>query len=177
MKTILSVTSLARALGIGPMAVAAHDADYDEGYYGYARVLQVDPIVEVTDVVVPRQHCRDERVTRYESGGSGSYAPVIAGGVVGGVIGSRFGEGKGKDAATVAGTLLGASIARDLSREPGRVREGVRQRCDVVQERHQQEHVTGYRVRYRYDGRDYWTRMDRDPGDRLRVLVSVRPAD
>jgi len=177
MKRILSVSGLVLAFGLRSIATVAYDDGYDGSYYGYARVLQVEPIVEVAEVVVPREHCWDERVTQYESGRPDSYAPVIAGGVVGGVIGSRFGEGKGKDAATVAGTLLGASVARDLSRQPGQIRQGVRQRCEVVQERHQQEHIADYRVRYRYDGHDSWTRMDHEPGERLRVRVSVQPAE
>jgi uncharacterized protein YcfJ len=177
-KPILSATGLSLVLGLGSMATVAYDDGYDGSYYGYARVLQVEPIVEMAEVVEPRERCWDERVTHYESGRPDSYAPVIAGGVVGGVIGSRFGQGKGKDAATVAGTLLGASIARDLShQQPGQVREGVRQRCEEVEERHQQEHIAGYRVRYRYDGHDAWTRTDREPGDRLRVRVSVQPAE
>jgi len=30
-------------------------------------------------------------------------------------------------------------------------------------------------VQYRYDGKQYWTQTDRDPGDRIKVRVSVQP--
>lgn len=40
-----------------------------------------------------------------------------------------------------------------------------------------QRSLVGYQVAYRYQGQVYVTRMDYDPGERLRVRVTVRPAD
>jgi len=47
------------------------------------------------------------------------------------------------------------------------------QRCRTVQTA--TDTIQGYDVRYRYHGREYVTRMSYDPGDRIRVDVSVQP--
>jgi uncharacterized protein YcfJ len=49
------------------------------------------------------------------------------------------------------------------------------QRCGVQEEVRFEERVRGYRVSYRYRGRDYVTEMPYDPGPRLRVAVEARP--
>lgn len=47
------------------------------------------------------------------------------------------------------------------------------QRCRTVQTA--TDTIQGYDVRYRYNGREYVTRMAYDPGDRIPVDVSVMP--
>jgi uncharacterized protein YcfJ len=47
------------------------------------------------------------------------------------------------------------------------------QRCRSVE--HYTDVVQGYDVRYRYQGREYVTRLNSDPGDRIRVDVNVVP--
>ena len=155
--------------------------------YDFARVLRVDPIIDVVERPVSREQCWDERVTyreppRYHS--SRDRAPAVLGGIVGGVIGSQVGSGNGRDAATVAGAALGYSLARDSQRRnggyysEGREYTRVEPRCTTRTEYQRDERVTGYEVTYRYHGRTYQTVTDYHPGARIRVEVDmdVRPA-
>ena len=46
-----------------------------------------------------------------------------------------------------------------------------------MHEVHEEERLAGYSVTYVYAGETYTTRRRRDPGDSIRVRVSVRPVD
>ena len=48
-------------------------------------------------------------------------------------------------------------------------------RCRNVTEQHAREHITGYRVTYRYGGETETTRMSYDPGKQMPVNVSLSP--
>ncbi|MBT8444259.1 MAG: glycine zipper 2TM domain-containing protein [Gammaproteobacteria bacterium] len=159
-------------------------------HYDYARVTHVQPITRIVQVSTPHEVCWNERVrTVSDNGGRGrgrgrdrEFAPTVLGGIIGGVVGNQFGSGRGNTAMTVAGALLGASIGRDASarnhhsyRRPARVSYSTERRCEVEQVTHQEERIDGYRVSYRFRGRDYVTRMNTDPGDRIRVRVEVDP--
>ena len=48
-------------------------------------------------------------------------------------------------------------------------------RCRPVVEKRAREHITGYRVTYRYGGETETTRMSYDPGERMPVNVSLSP--
>jgi uncharacterized protein YcfJ len=48
-------------------------------------------------------------------------------------------------------------------------------RCRNVTEQRASEHVTGYRVTYRYGGETQTTRLSYDPGERMPVNVSLSP--
>jgi uncharacterized protein YcfJ len=47
------------------------------------------------------------------------------------------------------------------------------QRCTTVYD--SRDEVTGYNVAYRYQGRDYTTRMAYDPGPTMNVRVNLAP--
>ena len=48
-------------------------------------------------------------------------------------------------------------------------------RCRNVTEQRASEHVSGYRVTYRYGGETQTTRLSYDPGERMPVNVSLSP--
>jgi len=48
-------------------------------------------------------------------------------------------------------------------------------RCEVEESYHEEERLTGYRVTYVYDGREFITRMDHNPGERIRIRVQASP--
>ncbi len=91
-------------------------------------------------------------------------------------MGNRFGSGSGKDAMTIAGALLGGSIGNDLGKRPSHSYTTQKRRCETVNHYQEQEELVGYRVKYRYNGKTYWTRMASNPGRSLRVRVSVEPS-
>lgn len=148
----------------------------ENSYYDTASVIKAKPIYETVQVNQPEERCWNERV-HYRGGGgrSDSYTPSITGAIVGGVVGNRFGSGSGKDAMTVAGALLGASIGNDLGKKPSRGYSSQERRCETVNHYQEREELVGYQVKYRYNGKIYWTRMASDPGRNLRVRVSVEP--
>lgn len=49
------------------------------------------------------------------------------------------------------------------------------QRCETVYQRHEEERLLGYRVTYLYNGEEFSVRTDADPGDEIRVRVSMHP--
>lgn len=183
-----AASSAVAALLVAGSASAQYRGGYDREY-DFARVVRVDPIIDVTERPVSREQCWEERVSYREEpryhGSRGERAPAVLAGIVGGVIGNQFGSGRGRDAATAAGAALGYSLARDSQRRyrGGHYHEGreisrYEPRCETRTEYAREEQVTGYEVTYRYLGRTYRTVTDYHPGDRIRVEVDmdVRPA-
>ncbi|MEO7773569.1 MAG: glycine zipper 2TM domain-containing protein [Steroidobacteraceae bacterium] len=177
------------ALAAGPHDFNRHnDRNFDRGY-DYARVVDVDPIVNRMRVSVPTQQCWNEE--RYESGGyrqssprqSSSAGATLVGGLLGAVVGNQFGHGDGRRAATVAGAVLGAAVGSQTAASRGQrddyydepIRRDV-ERCQTHYEDRVEERIEGYRVSYVYNGRRYTTQMPYDPGNRIRIRVNVHPA-
>lgn len=52
-----------------------------------------------------------------------------------------------------------------------------RRDCRLVDVEREERHINGYDVEYRYKGQLYMSRMDYDPGNKLRIRVTVAPAD
>ncbi len=174
----LWIPALALVLASG--AVQAQNVRYqsqsganDNSHYGWADVLRVDPVYGVTRTEVPQQQCYDQQVTRHEGGNS--TVGTVLGAVVGGVLGSTVGKGDGRRAATVAGAVAGGAVGNRSTQ--GRDYDSVQTRCRNVSTVNERRSVTGYDVEYRYRGGVYMSRLDYDPGERLRVRISVEPAD
>jgi uncharacterized protein YcfJ len=167
----------ALALAMLAAGVHAQSAPYpnDDGnaHYGWADVLRADPVHGVTRTSVPRQECYDQQVVRHE-GGNGT-AGTVLGAVIGGVLGNTVGKGDGRKAATVAGAVAGGAIGNRSAR--GRDYETTQTQCREVNTISEQRRIIGYDVEYRYRGEVYMSRLDYDPGERLRVRVSVTPVD
>ena len=156
--------------------------DYDDGHgYAYAHVTHVEPIVHRVSVDRPARDCWDEtRQVRYDADEGRTVGSTLLGGFIGGVIGHQIGHGSGRDVATIAGAVIGSAVghnAAERNSSPPYYEDRTVQRCTVRYERNYEERVDGYRVTYRYDGRDYVTQLPYDPGDRIRVRVAVAPAD
>ena len=184
-----SVLVILAGLGATSVALAAppswsnsrHNRAYDDGY-DYAPVVRAEPIVRQVRVETPRRECYDD-VRTVESRPHISEPAVggrtLLGGIIGGVIGHQFGSGSGRDAATIAGAAIGAGVGYDSARRVygASTTQEVVQRCEVRYQDQYEERIDGYRVTYRYNGRDYTTRMPYDPGSKIRVRVDVAPAE
>ncbi len=142
--------------------------------YDYAKVIDVRPIIKMVRISTPERECWKEQVVHRDN--RNNVGRMIIGGVIGGAIGNRFGKGNGRRASIAVGTLIGAGIGNSYGNENGQIYTTNEQRCQVVNTYHEEERVEGYKVKYRYDGEIYHTRMDRHPGKMLRVRVSVSPA-
>lgn len=148
--------------------------------YDYATVLRSVPVTDRVRISTPRERCWDEEVAvETERRGSDSMTGTIVGGLIGAAIGNAVGHhSTNKKVGAVAGGLLGASIGRDASRDKNReVHYEQARRCETVDEVEYEERVVGYDVTYRYGGETRTARMDRDPGNSLRVRVDVTPAE
>ncbi len=160
---------------------ARHSGD---AYFDYARVLKVRPITKSIKVSEPIESCWDKPVTyqRSSSRRNHSRTPDVIGAIVGAAVGNRIGKhghGRARDVATVAGAVLGGSIGRDIRKKGDRhhhetYTETVRH-CETRHDVRYEDRVVGYRVKYRYNGTVYKTRMDRHPGDEIKVRVNVTP--
>lgn len=153
-------------VGFGAMSIAVA-ADFDD----YARVMSVTPQVE--QVNYPQQECHTEYVPvqRQQRGVGGS----IIGGVAGGILGNQVGGGNGRTVATAAGAIAGAIVGDRLENNNAAVateQQPVRQ-CRTVD--NWQSRTNGYAVTYEYHGHTYTSVMPYDPGERMRVRVSVIP--
>ncbi len=52
-----------------------------------------------------------------------------------------------------------------------------RRDCRLVDVEREERHISGYDVEYRYKGQLYMSHMEYDPGNKLRIRVTVAPAD
>ena len=171
----LWVSALALAMmAAGAQAQNAPNPNSDGStHYGWADVLRADPVQGVTRTNVPRQECYDQPVVRHEGGNT--TAGTVLGAVIGGVLGSTVGKGDGRKAATVVGAVAGGAVGNQASR--GRDYESTQTQCQDINTTSEQRRIIGYDVEYRYRGEVYMSRLDYDPGERLRVRVSVTPVD
>ena len=155
---------------------------YDRGYYagGYG-----------SDGYYGQDRYRNDgyydrgRADDYRYGGASSTGATVAtvvGGVLGAVIGSQVGGGSARYATSAIGSMVGGIAGREVYEQSqrGRARGGTVRVCDPVPADGRyypagDRAVSAYDVTYEYAGRQYTTRTDHHPGDRIRVRVDVRP--
>lgn len=147
--------------------------------FAYADVLRVDPVYDNIAVSRPREECYDERVVHRERRGGDPTGGTVLGAIVGGALGNQVGKGDGRKAATIAGAVVGGAIGRNIDKNngSGRSYETSRERCRMVDEYARQRQVVAYDVEYRFRGEVYISRLDYDPGETLRIRVSVTPIE
>ncbi|MDB5935827.1 MAG: hypothetical protein JWQ01_3171 [Massilia sp.] len=168
----MQVKLIAAALGLCalPMVQAVEFEDF-------GRVVRVQPRVE--QVRQPRQECRTEYVQapvqqqqQRSAGGS------IVGGLAGALLGNQIGGGTGRTTATAVGAIAGAVIGDRVDNDgravqPQQVQEQAVRQCRTVES--YESRTNGFDVTYDYRGRNYTTVLARDPGERIRLRVSVEP--
>jgi uncharacterized protein YcfJ len=168
-KLILSAVGLCAL----PLAQAQAGAFEDFG-----QVVRVQPRVE--QIRTPRQECRTDYVqVPVQQQQPRSQGGTVIGGIAGALLGSQVGSGNGKVAAAAAGAIAGGLIGDHVDNDnrpqyASGVQEQAVQKCrtvDAVETR-----TNGYDVTYDYRGHTYTTVMNRDPGNRVRLSVSVEPA-
>jgi uncharacterized protein YcfJ len=174
--------ALVVAAVLAAMNVSAQDRRFDGATaenvkYAWADVLRVDPVYDRVRTSVPREECEDVPVERRVDSGGNNAAGTVLGAIVGGVLGNTVGKGDGRKAATVAGAVVGGAVGHGVARQDDRYYEGTERHCHMVQEAAEERRIVGYDVQYRYRGDVYMARLDYDPGERMRVRVSISPAE
>lgn len=161
-------------------ATERYDDRSENVSYDYADVLRVDPVYETYITREPREQCYESseyRRPRKDSNANGT----IIGAIVGGVLGNTVGKGDGRRAATVAGAVIGGAVGRDVDdKHVAASSRGYRETgedCRVVEVEREDRRVAGYDVQYRYRGQVYMSRMNFEPGQRLRVRVAIAPIE
>jgi len=157
LKTVSLMAGIALALPAGAQSDYRFDDDVainGDVRYDYARVVKVDAIVNRATQPVTRETCSQQPTTTYESRPSYTYY---------------------RDDDDLAGPSV-ITVDNKSYRTTG-----YEQRCRTETDWRTTNKVLAYDVTYRYGGRDYQTRMDHDPGNRIRVRVnydfSVSPQD
>ena len=168
-KTLLVTALLATGiLSLTVSSIAMADDDYEDR----ARVISVSPQTE--RINVPRQECRTEYVRESYNNGNSSPAGAIIGGIAGGLLGNTVGRGNGRIAAAAVGAGVGAIVGDRMgNNQSNNSGYGSRPvgRCYTAD--NWQTVNSGYLVSYRYNGRNYTTVMDHQPGDTIPVYVGV----
>jgi uncharacterized protein YcfJ len=167
-------------------AAAAPAVSEESAHFGWAAVLRVDPVYDepiagAEASTTAQQECWEEQVPVGAgagvdaSSGRRTVATMI-GAVVGGLLGNQVGKGDGRDAATVAGVVAGGVVGSHVAAE--RPQYTTQRRCrPATGGSSVPRHVVAYDVEYRYRGEVFTSRLAYDPGDRMRVKVSVTPAE
>lgn len=156
---------------------AAHAGPRGDGFTVQARVLSSAPVYETINE--PRRECWTETVgyDRAEVRERNNSGGAILGAIAGGLIGSTVGKGNGKVAAAAVGAATGAVVG-DRWNDRGPVyetRPHQVERCQVHD--NFRDVVVGYDVRYRFQDREYTTRLPYEPGKWLTLNVSFTVAD
>lgn len=166
------ITSLL-CLSVVPLAGAAEFEDY-------GHVVRVQPRTE--QVNRPRQECKTEyvQVPVQQAPQERSAGGSIIGGIAGALIGNQIGGGTGRTTATAAGAIAGAiagdridNANRQVAPGPQQVTEQAVRQCRTVDA--WETRTVGYDVTYDYRGRNYTSVMAYDPGQRIKLRVSVEP--
>ena len=145
-------------------------------HYGWADVLRVDPVYDrvAMNASPPREECYEQPVTVQDNSHAGG---TLLGAIIGGVLGNTVGKGDGRKAATVAGAVAGGAIGNRVSAANDHPVTTTQTQCRPVAQYRDPRRIVGYDIEYRYRGEVYVSRLPYDPGDRLRVRVSVAPAE
>lgn len=147
-----------------PGTVLAQGRPGENVTYGYAQVLRATPVYQNVRVRVPETRC--DGVDQAGDGNGGT----LVGAVLGGALGNQVGKGDGRKASTIAGAVVGGAVGRQVSRNTGPAG-----RCRTVEVERTERRLAGYDVEYQYKGDTYMSRLAGDPGNRLRIRVSITP--
>lgn len=149
-------------------------ADYGHQYRDRAKVVSSTPVYE--QINEPRRECWTEYESREVYRNGNNTGGAILGAVVGGLVGSTVGKGNGKIAAAAVGAATGAVVGDRWNDRGGYAsEERPVERCRVT-DNYRQE-IVGYDVVYRYNDRDYSTRLPYDPGKWINLDVNFSVAD
>ncbi|MCX7555283.1 hypothetical protein OS187_00295 [Xanthomonadaceae bacterium JHOS43] len=115
--------------------------------YAYADVLRANPTFEVTRVVDQAEEC--------------DVQPAATAATDMATRGDASESHDGSDLGSTVMSVQGSSAGD----------------CRIVEVVREERRISGYHVEYRYKGQLYMSPMDHDPGNKLRIRVTVAPAD
>lgn len=127
--------------------------------YGYADVLRVDPVYEYWVTREPREECY------------GTFNQDI----------ERPRPGSDTTGGAVTGAARGGDTGREVNQEnnaAGQLKSNKpNQHCQIVEAERKNRRIVAYDVEYRYRGEVFLSRLNNDPGDHLRIRITITPEE
>ncbi len=145
-KRLVPISVIAMASAISVVQAGAEEVFYDK-----ARVISATPLFESITVPVTTEQCNHEK-----SGDEPAFESSVP----------------DTDRDRSSGNTLVDAIRANPKRHPAKRPE---LRCQTITRNKLQEEIVAYKVRYEYGNEIYERRMDRDPGQFVRVRVRVDP--
>ena len=139
-----------------------------------AKVIDARPVYESVEHRNPVEICDYDEYHDHYHDQTSSVTGAVVGGVIGAAIGSQITSSHHGD--NVAGTIVGGVLGATVGSQAAAAKpQHHHQQCHVEYTSDYSEELVGYRVTYRYEGQEYQTRMQHNPGRfvRLRVEVSL----
>ena len=165
--------SMIKGIVIGGVAMVVLAAGAVPTYKALTKpkVADVIAVQEVTEAVVtPREECQNVQVTKQApTEDPNRVTGTVIGGVAGGLLGSSIGSGSGRTAATIVGAAGGAYVGNQVQKNAQQKKTvtETQHRCKTVNDT--SEKLVGYDVTYEYMGRQFVTRTNYHPGDKISV--------
>lgn len=161
-------TTLAPAAFAQDYQYRDQNRDYRSDRRDFARVIDSRPVQES---VAARQECFNPRAGVYEEVRGENKTNIGKGAAIGAVAGGVIGHQVDTGTGTAAGAILGGLLGHHLERrnDSNEQNDLDFSRCRAIGGTYGAAGREGYEVRYEYNGQEYVTFMDRDPGRRLRV--------
>lgn len=183
MRSTLPLLIIGSAFGLSAGAQPVRETfppeDVESVSFAYADVLSANPIYEDYEIREPVERCRPVSVTRGSDRYEGTTPGTVVGAVIGGALGNQVGKGSGRDAATIAGAVIGGAIGREVAANgrSGATVTSTEEQCEIFERVRVEQRVSAWDVSYRYRGDVYLSRLSYEPGPKLKIRVSVAPAD
>lgn len=131
-----------------------------------AQVLSTRPVYR--ERVSQECHMEASNAPQQVSGERGMSGSIM-GGIAGALLGAQVGQGNGRVAAAGAGAIAGAVAGDRLQNNGVGQAAQPQQVCQQVKN----QEVSGYEVRYAYQGREGVTSMAQQPGNTIRVGIAA----
>lgn len=135
-----------------------------------ARVIDVQELV----TQIPQQQCSQQAAQMNNTGNARSNGGSIIGGIAGALIGSQVGQGNGKVAAAAIGGIVGALSGDRIDNQNNGYNQPSYASSNSCITRYVTQTI-GYLVTYDYNGRQGQKRMSYNPGQSVRVTITVEP--
>lgn len=134
-----------------------------------AQVLSTRPVYRERVSQECHMEAAGNTAPQQQVGGEREMSGSIMGGIAGALLGAQVGQGNGRVAAAGAGAIAGAVAGDRLQNNGVGQAAQPQQVCRQVKN----QEVSGYEVRYVYQGREGVTSMAQQPGSTIRVGIAA----
>ena len=159
-------------------------SSFAQTFYDTARVISSQPLNQQVQRQYCNQNAQSNTQQQNSQRNSNAGAGAVIGGIAGALIGNTVGQGNGKVAATALGGIVGAMSGDRMEQQSnnngsygtfggngyGTFSGNTNQQCTTRLENVQ----VGFLVTYEYMGRQMQTQLQYDPGQTIRIAISIQ---